>query len=54
MTRTDFVKLTRLKIGHWNFTHRHVIDRTNAPYCTCGQHLTIKHYLMNVHYLEIR
>ena len=43
MTRTDFVKLTRLKIGHCNFTHRHVIDRTNAPYCTCGQHLTIKH-----------
>ena len=23
MTRTDFVKLTRLKIGHCNFTYRH-------------------------------
>ncbi|GFV68269.1 RNase H domain-containing protein [Trichonephila clavipes] len=32
MRRTD-VKLTRLRIGHTRFTHRHLLLGENAPEC---------------------
>ena len=43
LPRSDLVKLTRLRIGHCNFTHKHKIDKTDPPYCQCGQMLTVSH-----------
>ena len=41
--RKDQTVLTRLRIGHTNLTHIHLIERNPPPTCTCNQSLTVKH-----------
>ncbi|GBN38832.1 hypothetical protein AVEN_265113-1 [Araneus ventricosus] len=41
------VKLTRLRIGHTRFTHKHLIFGERAPVCpTCHQNFTVHHILI--------
>ncbi|GBO29676.1 hypothetical protein AVEN_88860-1 [Araneus ventricosus] len=41
------VKLTRLRMGHTRFTHRHLLFGERAPLCpTCHETFTIKHILI--------
>ncbi|GBO40266.1 hypothetical protein AVEN_213954-1 [Araneus ventricosus] len=41
------VKLTRIRIGHTRFTHRHLLFGERAPLCpTCHEHFTINHILI--------
>ncbi|GBL99145.1 hypothetical protein AVEN_64136-1 [Araneus ventricosus] len=41
------VKLTRLRIGHTRFTHKHLIFGERAPVCpTCHQTFTVHHILI--------
>ncbi|GBM70034.1 hypothetical protein AVEN_235027-1 [Araneus ventricosus] len=41
------VKLTRLRIGHTRFTHKHLIFDERAPECpTCHQNFTVHHILI--------
>ncbi|GBN71258.1 hypothetical protein AVEN_229706-1 [Araneus ventricosus] len=41
------VKLTRLRIGHTRFTHKHLIFGERAPECpTCHQNFTVHHILI--------
>ncbi|GBO18593.1 hypothetical protein AVEN_59758-1 [Araneus ventricosus] len=41
------VKLTRLRMGHTRFTHRHLLFGERAPLCpTCHENFTIKHILI--------
>ncbi|GFT76744.1 probable RNA-directed DNA polymerase from transposon X-element, partial [Trichonephila clavipes] len=45
MRRTD-VKLTRLRIGHTRFTHRHLLFGERAPECpSCNVSYTVRHIL---------
>ncbi|GFT69222.1 RNase H domain-containing protein [Trichonephila clavipes] len=47
MRRTD-VKLTRLRIGHTRFTHRHLLFGEHAPECpSCHVSYTIHHILID-------
>ncbi|GFW48442.1 RNase H domain-containing protein [Trichonephila clavipes] len=45
--RTD-VKLTRLRIGHTRFTHRHLLLGEDAPECpSCKVSYTVRHILID-------
>ncbi|GFV06939.1 RNase H domain-containing protein [Trichonephila clavipes] len=47
MRRTE-VKLTRLRIGHTRFTHRHLLLGENAPECpSCQVSYTVHHILID-------
>ncbi|GFX46011.1 RNase H domain-containing protein [Trichonephila clavipes] len=47
MRRTD-VKLTRLRIGHTRFTHRHLLFGEHAPECpSCHVSYTVHHILID-------
>ncbi|GFV23514.1 RNase H domain-containing protein [Trichonephila clavipes] len=47
MRRTD-VRLTRLRIGHTRFTHRHLFLGEDAPLCpSCKEYYTVKHILVD-------
>ncbi|GFU46465.1 probable RNA-directed DNA polymerase from transposon X-element [Trichonephila clavipes] len=47
MRRTD-VKLTRLRIGHTRFTHRHLLFGEHAPECpSCNVSYTVHHILID-------
>ncbi|GFV71171.1 RNase H domain-containing protein [Trichonephila clavipes] len=47
MQRTD-VKLSRLRIGHTRFTHRHLLFGENAPECpSCKAFYTVRHILID-------
>ncbi|GFT00051.1 RNase H domain-containing protein [Trichonephila clavipes] len=47
MRRTD-VKLTRLRIGHTRFTHRHLLLGEDAPECpSCKVSYTVRHILLD-------
>ncbi|GFU23515.1 retrovirus-related Pol polyprotein from transposon opus [Trichonephila clavipes] len=47
MRRTD-VRLTRLRIGHTRFTHRHLFWGEDAPLCpSCKESYTVKHILVD-------
>ncbi|GFV37184.1 RNase H domain-containing protein [Trichonephila clavipes] len=47
MRRTD-VKLTRLRIGHTRFTHRHLLLGEDAPECpSCKVSYTVRHILID-------
>ncbi|GFX50392.1 putative RNA-directed DNA polymerase from transposon X-element [Trichonephila clavipes] len=47
MRRTD-VKLTRLRIGHTRFTHRHLLFGENAPECPSFKvFYTVRHILID-------
>ncbi|GFW26227.1 RNase H domain-containing protein [Trichonephila clavipes] len=47
MRRTD-VKLTRLRIGHTRFTHRHLLLGENAPECpSCRVPYSVYHILID-------
>ncbi|GFV45659.1 RNase H domain-containing protein [Trichonephila clavipes] len=47
MRRTD-VKLTRLRIGHTRFTHRHLLFGERAPECpSCHVSYTVHHILID-------
>ncbi|GFW57091.1 RNase H domain-containing protein [Trichonephila clavipes] len=47
MRRTD-VKLTRLRIGHTRFTHRHLLFGERAPECpSCNVSYTVHHILVD-------
>lgn len=41
--RKDQTILTRLRIGHTNLTHIHLIEKTSPPICSCNEPLTVKH-----------
>ncbi|XP_070506828.1 uncharacterized protein [Chironomus tepperi] len=41
--RKDQTVLTRLRIGHTNLTHIHLIEKTSPPICSCNEPLTVKH-----------
>ena len=41
--RKDQTVLTRLRIGHTNLTHIHLIEKTSPPICTCTIPLTVRH-----------
>lgn len=43
ISKTDLIKLNRLKIGHCLFSHKHVVEKSPPPVCNCGQLLNIKH-----------
>ncbi|KAI5747442.1 hypothetical protein M8J77_014609 [Diaphorina citri] len=46
MSRREQVSLTRLRIGHTNLTHVHLMKREPPPECdTCNCRLTVKHLL---------
>ncbi|GFU15220.1 RNase H domain-containing protein [Trichonephila clavipes] len=47
MRRTD-VKLTRLRIGHTRFTHKHLLLGEDAPECpSCLVSYTVRHILID-------
>ncbi|GFT35032.1 RNase H domain-containing protein [Trichonephila clavipes] len=47
MQRTD-VKLTRLRIGHTRYTHRHLLFGETAPECpSCKVFYTVRHILID-------
>ncbi|GFX09407.1 RNase H domain-containing protein [Trichonephila clavipes] len=47
MRRTD-VKLTRLRIGHTSFTHRHLLLGEDTPECpSCKVSYTVRHILLD-------
>ncbi|GFU90544.1 RNase H domain-containing protein [Trichonephila clavipes] len=47
LRRTD-VKLTRLRIGHTRFTHRHLLFGEHAPECpSCRVSYTVRHILID-------
>ncbi|GFT31293.1 RNase H domain-containing protein [Trichonephila clavipes] len=47
MRRTD-VKLSRLRISHTRFTHRHLLLKEAAPLCPSGKnYFTVKHILVD-------
>ncbi|GFT31881.1 putative RNA-directed DNA polymerase from transposon X-element [Trichonephila clavipes] len=53
MRRTD-VKLTRLRIGHTRFTHRHLLFGERAPECpSCNVSYTVHHILIDCQFLTI-
>lgn len=41
--RKDQTVLTRLRIGHTNLTHVHLIEKTPPPICSCNEVLTVQH-----------
>lgn len=43
LKKVDFIKLSRLKIGHCLLTHKHIIERTAPPQCECSQQLATFH-----------
>lgn len=43
LDRRDERILTRLRIGHTNFTHIHLIDKSVPPKCDCGAIMSVKH-----------
>lgn len=45
--RKDQVVITRLRIGHTNLTHIHLITKSNPNKCKCGLELTVSHLLVN-------
>nr|CAH7746935.1 unnamed protein product [Callosobruchus chinensis] len=46
LTRREQVILCRLRIGHTNLTHSHLLTRGTTPRCTnCDEILTVKHFL---------
>merc|ERR1711875_35944 len=48
LTRKEEVILTRLRIGHSNITHSHLLKGEEPPYCIpCQEPYTIKHILSN-------
>ena len=42
-SRKEQTVLTRLRIGHTNLTHVHLIEKSQPPNCLCGNSLTVKH-----------
>ena len=43
LPKKDIIVLTRLRLGHTNLTHSHLMDRSPPPLCNCGSLLTVKH-----------
>ena len=43
----DFKKLVRLKIGHCNFSHKYLIEKTSPPLCDCGEQNIVEHIFNN-------
>ena len=43
LPKKDWIKYTRLWIGHCLFSHGHVIERNSPPLCECGQMLNVFH-----------
>lgn len=54
LNRKDYQKLIRLKTGHYLFTHKHIIEKTQPPICNCGAELTIAHLFNECNYLNLR
>ena len=54
--RREDVTLTRLRIGHTNFTHSFLLSKNDAPWCIpCDCLITVKHILMECSdFIEIR
>lgn len=42
-SRKEKTVITRLRIGHTNLTHIHLIERTPPPLCRCGDTVTVNH-----------
>ncbi|GFY11795.1 RNase H domain-containing protein [Trichonephila clavipes] len=50
--RRHDVRLTRLRIGHTRFTHRHLLLGENAPECpSCKVPYSVYHILIDCHIL---
>lgn len=47
--RLDFIKFSRLRLGHTKLSHRHLINGTSSPICNCDNTsiINIKHFLSN-------
>lgn len=43
ISKTDFIKYSRLKIGHCNFSHKYIIEKSQPPSCTCGEIMSVSH-----------
>ena len=43
LTRKESIVITRLRIGHTNVTHSHLLEKKPPPICECKSHLTVKH-----------
>ena len=41
--KKDNAIVTRLRIGHTNLTHSHLIKNENPPVCNCNTILTVNH-----------
>lgn len=53
LNRKNEVRLTRLRIGHTAFTHKHLFDNGDIPRCNpCNCNLTVKHILVECAQLE--
>lgn len=48
--------ITRLRIGHTNLTHKHYMNKTEAPICDCGtnSNISIKHFNDCSNYTSLR
>lgn len=45
-SRNETRTMVRLRIGHCNFSHKHLLEKTAAPRCTtCNSQLTVTHIL---------
>lgn len=44
--RNDQTVITRLRIGHTNLTHIHLITKQNVNKCKCGAELSVSHLLI--------
>jgi len=50
LTRKQEVILTRLRIDHSWYTHKHLMDKTDPEPCTtCGSEISTKHSLLECH-----
>ncbi|KAJ3619251.1 hypothetical protein MTP99_004950 [Tenebrio molitor] len=48
LIRRESVILRRLRIGHTALTHKHLLERSNAPTCKrCSTPTTVKHILLD-------
>ena len=48
LTRSEQVKLTRLRTGHTKLTHRHLLKGEVTPVCqTCNTPLSVKHLMLH-------
>uniref|UniRef100_A0A8D8W0E2 Uncharacterized protein n=1 Tax=Cacopsylla melanoneura TaxID=428564 RepID=A0A8D8W0E2_9HEMI len=50
LSRKDQVSITRIRIGHTNLTHCHLMKKENPPVCSrCACRITVKHILKECH-----